>query len=69
MFGIHGLWLFILSCVLLNVTPGPDSVYIIGGSMQVGWRGGAAAALGINCGCKPCSRSSGQMSLREDCRT
>ncbi|UPK34901.1 LysE family translocator [Bradyrhizobium sp. 186] len=51
MLGIHELWLFVLSGVLLNVTPGPDTVYIIGRSMQMGWRGGAAAALGISCGC------------------
>lgn len=51
MLGIHEIWLFILSCVLLNITPGPDSVYVIGRSMQLGWRGGAAAAFGISCGC------------------
>src|SRR4051794_29798877 len=49
--GIHQLWLFILSGLLLNVTPGPDTAYIIGRSIQLGWRGGAAAALGISCGC------------------
>ena len=51
MLGIHEIWLFILSGVLLNITPGPDSVYVIGRSMQMGWRGGAAAAFGISCGC------------------
>jgi threonine/homoserine/homoserine lactone efflux protein len=51
MLGIHGLWLFILSGLLLNVTPGPDTAYIIGRSLQLGWRGGAAAALGIGAGC------------------
>jgi threonine/homoserine/homoserine lactone efflux protein len=49
--GIHELWLFILSGLLLNVTPGPDTAYIIGRSVQLGWRGGAVAALGISCGC------------------
>ena len=49
--GIHDLWLFILSGVLLNVTPGPDTAYIIGRSLQLGWRGGAAAASGISVGC------------------
>ena len=49
--GIHELWLFVLSGFLLNVTPGPDTAYIIGRSVQLGWRGGAAAALGISCGC------------------
>lgn len=51
MLGIHELWLFILSGVALNITPGPDTVYVIGRSMQLGWRGGAAAAFGISCGC------------------
>ena len=50
MLGIHEIWLFVLSGVLLNITPGPDTVYVIGRSMQLGWRGGAAAALGISCG-------------------
>ena len=45
--GIHELWLFILSGLLLNVTPGPDTAYIIGRSIQFGWRGGVAAATGI----------------------
>ena len=49
--GIHELWLFILSGLLLNVTPGPDTAYIVGRSVQLGWRGGAVAALGISCGC------------------
>jgi threonine/homoserine/homoserine lactone efflux protein len=51
MLGIHELWLFVLSGLLLNVTPGPDTAYIIGRSIQLGWRGGAAAAIGISCGC------------------
>jgi threonine/homoserine/homoserine lactone efflux protein len=51
MLGIHELWLFILSGLLLNVAPGPDTAYIIGRSLQLGWRGGAAAAIGIGCGC------------------
>ena len=51
MLGIHSLWLFVLSGLLLNVTPGPDTAYIIGRSLQLGWRGGTAAALGISGGC------------------
>jgi threonine/homoserine/homoserine lactone efflux protein len=49
--GVHELWLFILSGLLLNVTPGPDTAYIIGRSVQLGWRGGVAAAIGISVGC------------------
>ena len=51
MLGIHELWLFIISGVLLNIAPGPDTAYVVGRSVQLGWRGGAAAALGISCGC------------------
>jgi threonine/homoserine/homoserine lactone efflux protein len=49
--GIHDLWLFVLSGLLLNITPGPDTAYIIGRSLQLGWRGGAAAVSGISAGC------------------
>ncbi|AUC93087.1 lysine transporter LysE [Bradyrhizobium sp. SK17] len=51
MLGIHELWLFVLSGLLLNITPGPDTAYILGRTIQLGWRGGAAAAIGISCGC------------------
>jgi threonine/homoserine/homoserine lactone efflux protein len=51
MFSIHELWFFIISGLLLNVTPGPDTAYIVGRCVQLGWRGGAAAALGIGAGC------------------
>jgi len=51
MLGIHDLWLFIVSGLLLNITPGPDNAYITGRSLQMGWRGGAVAAIGIGCGC------------------
>src|SRR4030081_367045 len=50
MLGIHEFWLFIISGLLLNVTPGPDTAYIVGRSVQLGWRGGAAAVLGIEVG-------------------
>jgi threonine/homoserine/homoserine lactone efflux protein len=51
MLGIHELWLFVLAGLVLNITPGPDTAYIIGRSIQLGWPGGAAAAIGISCGC------------------
>jgi len=51
MFGTHDLWLFVISGLLLNVTPGPDMLYIIGRSTAQGWRAGAAAALGVTGGC------------------
>ena len=51
MFGIHDIWLFIVSGLLLNITPGPDTAYIVGRSVQLGWRGGVVAVLGIEAGC------------------
>ncbi len=49
--GIHDFWIFVLAGLLLNVTPGPDTAYIVGRSAQLGWRGGATAALSIGAGC------------------
>jgi threonine/homoserine/homoserine lactone efflux protein len=51
MWGIHDFWLFVVSGLLLNIAPGPDTAYIVGRSVQAGWRGGVAAALGIGTGC------------------
>ena len=51
MFGIHDFWLFYVSALLLNIAPGPDTAYIVGRSVQMGWRGGAAATIGISTGC------------------
>ena len=51
MLGIHDFWLFLLSGWLLNIAPGPDSAYIAGRSVQIGWRGGVAATFGVAAGC------------------
>lgn len=51
MTGIHDLWLFVLSGLLLNMTPGVDTLYIVGRSTAQGFRAGAVAALGIGAGC------------------
>jgi threonine/homoserine/homoserine lactone efflux protein len=51
MLGIHDLALFILSGLLLNVTPGADTLFIVSHSVGRGWRVGAFAALGIGAGC------------------
>jgi threonine/homoserine/homoserine lactone efflux protein len=48
--GTHDLWLFVLSGFLLNITPGPDTLYIVGRSSAQGWPAGAVAALGIGAG-------------------
>ncbi len=50
MLGTHDLLLFIASGLLLNATPGPDTLYIVGRSSTQGWRAGATAALGIGTG-------------------
>ena len=50
MLGTHDLLLFIGSGLLLNVTPGPDTLYIVGRSSAQGLRAGVVAALGIAAG-------------------
>lgn len=50
MLGIHDLPLFILSGLLLNILPGPDSLLIMARSATQGWRAGSAAALGVGSG-------------------
>jgi threonine/homoserine/homoserine lactone efflux protein len=50
MLGIHDYWLFIVSGVLLNLTPGQDTMYILGRSLTGGLRCGIASALGIAVG-------------------
>jgi len=47
MFGIHDFGLFLVAGVLLNLTPGPDTVYILGRSVAQGREAGVASALGI----------------------
>ncbi|UUZ50833.1 LysE family translocator [Massilia sp. B-10] len=47
MFGIHDLTLFIISGLLLNIMPGPDSLLIMTRSATQGWRAGVAAVMGI----------------------
>lgn len=51
MLGIHDLPLFILAGLLLNMTPGPDMLYIAGRTASQGFRSGLAAVMGINAGC------------------
>ena len=47
MLGIHDFGLFLCAAVLLNLTPGPDTVYILGRSIAHGRSAGVASALGI----------------------
>ena len=50
MFGIHDFVLFVTTGILLNLTPGPDTVYILGRSIAHGRRAGVASAFGISAG-------------------
>lgn len=50
MLGIHDFTLFVISGLLLNFAPGPDSILIMTRSATQGWRAGCAAALGIGAG-------------------
>jgi len=50
MFGIHDFALFVATGILLNLTPGPDTLYILGRSIAHGRRAGIASALGISVG-------------------
>lgn len=45
------LLLFIVAGWLLNLTPGPDVLYIVSRSLKGGWRAGLVAGAGVNAGC------------------
>jgi threonine/homoserine/homoserine lactone efflux protein len=47
MFGIHDFGLFLGAGILLNLTPGPDTAYILGRSIAQGREADIASALGI----------------------
>lgn len=51
MFGIVHFPLFITAVFLLNITPGPDTAYIVGRSIAQGRSAGLMSALGISAGC------------------
>lgn len=51
MFGIVHFPFFVAAVFLLNVTPGPDTAYIIGRSVAQGRGAGVMSALGICTGC------------------
>lgn len=50
MFGIHDFPLFLASGILLNLSPGPDTAYILGRSIAHGRAAGIASAFGIMVG-------------------
>jgi threonine/homoserine/homoserine lactone efflux protein len=49
--GIHDYWIFVTTGVILNLTPGQDTFYILGRSIAQGSRIGVASALGVCAGC------------------
>jgi RhtB (resistance to homoserine/threonine) family protein len=51
MFGITHFGFFVVAVFLLNVTPGPDTAYIVGRSVAQGRVAGLVSALGISAGC------------------
>jgi len=49
-FGTQNLLVFMASAILLNLTPGQDTMYILGRSMAQGRRAGVLSVLGITSG-------------------
>lgn len=49
--GLDHLGLFVLAGWLLNLTPGPDVLYIVTNALRGGFRAGVVATLGISAGC------------------
>lgn len=50
MFGTQHLWLFVVSGLLLNITPGQDTLYIVTRSVAQGRAAGLWSVLGISSG-------------------
>ncbi len=50
MFGILNFGTFVLAGILLNLTPGADTMYILGRSISQGKKSGIVSALGISSG-------------------
>jgi threonine/homoserine/homoserine lactone efflux protein len=48
---VHDLPLFMAAGLLLNLTPGPDMLFVAGSSAARGRRAGVMAALGVGAGC------------------
>jgi threonine/homoserine/homoserine lactone efflux protein len=48
---IHDLPLFMLAALIVNLTPGPDMLFVVGSSAAHGRRAGVMASLGIGAGC------------------
>ena len=51
MLGTQDLWLFIFSGIVLNITPGADSLFIATRAASQGFRAGVFATAGVSVGC------------------
>lgn len=51
MFNVNNLYLFMAAGLALNLTPGPDMLYVIARSVGQGRAAGIASAFGIAAGC------------------
>ena len=49
--GVHDLPLFAAAALVVNLTPGPDMLFVIGTVAARGRRDGVLAALGVSAGC------------------
>lgn len=50
MFGISNFETFLMAAIILNITPGADTMYILGRSISQGKKAGILSALGISTG-------------------
>jgi threonine/homoserine/homoserine lactone efflux protein len=50
MFNPTSFRLFLVTCIILVVTPGPDTLYVLARSLGQGRRAGIISAIGICCG-------------------
>ncbi|MFW5488361.1 MAG: LysE family translocator [Desulfovibrio sp.] len=51
MYGIHDFWVFLAAALVVNITPGPDMIYVATRSAAQGRAAGVVSALAIGAGC------------------
>jgi threonine/homoserine/homoserine lactone efflux protein len=51
MLGTQHLGVFVIAGLLLNITPGPDTLYLLGRTLSQGRAAGIVSVLGISTGC------------------
>ncbi len=51
MFEIHDFWVFLAAALVVNITPGPDMIYVATRSASQGRSAGVVSALAIGAGC------------------